>query len=105
MQTAARGPSAGAILALCDRLLDEVGRRSHLFSWLRAPGSGPGEWLAVDGYYPRNRLVVVCREDRSHDGLFAELVPAHGLRLLGLAPSELSAEPAEAEAALRRRIA
>jgi hypothetical protein len=105
MKTAANGPSAGAILALCDRLLDEVGRRSHLFSWLRAPGSGPGEWLAVDGYYPRNRLVVVCREDRSHDEVFAELVPEHGLRLLGLAPSELSAEPAEAEAGLRRRIA
>ena len=39
---------ASAILATCDRLLDEVGRRRHMFAWLRAPGSSVGEWLAVD---------------------------------------------------------
>jgi hypothetical protein len=45
---------------MCDRLLDEVGRRRHMFAWLRAPGAGAGEWLAVDAYYPRARLVVMC---------------------------------------------
>src|ERR1700686_1345654 len=66
-------PALPAILALCDRVVGEIGRRSHLFSWLRAPGSGPEEWLAVDAYYPGHRLVVVCREDRSaSDYLYAE---------------------------------
>jgi hypothetical protein len=99
-------PSAAAILSLCDRALSEVGRRSHLFSWLRAPDAGPEEWLAVDAYYPGSRLVVMCREHAfPHEQLYAELVPAHGLRLLALAPSELSDDPGEAEASLRRRIA
>jgi hypothetical protein len=107
-------PCAGAILALCDRVLAEVGRRSHLFSWLRAPGAGPEEWLAVDGYYPANRLVVICHvQDDPFGDLYAELVPAHGLRLLELTPSELGADaaaaqlpdPAAAEALLRTLIA
>ena len=28
-----------------------------MFAWLRAPGAGAGDWLAVDAYYPRARLV------------------------------------------------
>ncbi len=89
-----------AILQICDGLLGEVGRRSHLFAWLRSPGSGPGEWLAVDAYYPANRLVVVCREHPGGDEhLYAELVPAHGLALLALAPSELGADPEASELA------
>ena len=32
-----------------------------MFAWLRAPGAGADEWLAVDSYYPRARLVVICR--------------------------------------------
>jgi hypothetical protein len=107
-------PCAGTILALCDRVLGEIGRRSHLFAWLRAPGAGPGEWLAVDGYYPANRLVVVCRvPDDPLSEVYAELVPAHGLRLLQLTPSELGADaeatelpdPAAAETMLRALIA
>jgi hypothetical protein len=107
-------PALPAILAMCDRVVGEMGRRSHLFSWLRAPGSGPEEWLAVDAYYPAHRLVVVCREDPSaSDYLYAELVPAHGLRLLELTPAELGAggdtaelpDLASAEQALRGRIA
>jgi hypothetical protein len=97
--------AAAAILSLCDRVLGEIGRRSHLFSWLRAPGSGPEEWLSVDAYYPVNRLVVVCQEPSPYAQLYAELVPAHGLRLLALAPSELSEDPTQAEPELRRRIA
>jgi hypothetical protein len=107
-------PCVGAILALCDRVLGEIGRRSHLFSWLRAPGAGPEDWLAVDGYYPACRLVVVCREEGDpFDDVYAELVPAHGLRLLQLTPSELGADaeatelpdPAAAEPMLRALIA
>lgn len=106
MGASPRAPAAAEVLALCDRLLDEVGRRSHRFSWLRAPDSGPEEWLAVDAYYPRNRLVLLCREGPfQHARLYAELVPAHGLRLLALAPSDLPEDPAQAEARLRLRIA
>ena len=54
------GLPAPTILSMCDRLLGEVGRRHHMFAWLRAPGAGAGEWLAVDAYYPRARLVVMC---------------------------------------------
>jgi len=106
-------PCSGTILALCDRVLGEIGRRSHLFSWLRAPGAGPEEWLAVDCYYPANRLVVVCRREADPFGdVYAKLVPAHGLRLLELTPSRLGADAdavdlpdlEAAEAALRARI-
>jgi hypothetical protein len=74
---------------MCDRILGEVGRRYHMFTWLRSPGA-TGEWLAVDSYYPRARLVVLCRSAPGpHDGLYRELVPAHGLGLLTLDPSAL----------------
>ncbi len=97
--------SVGTILSLCDRLLDEVGRRRHIFAWLRAPGSETEEWLAVDAYYPGNRLVVVCRpEPGPHDHLYGELVPRHGLRLAQFAPADLGPEPASAELALARMI-
>jgi hypothetical protein len=81
------GPSD--LLDACDRALGEVGRRSHLFSWLRPNGPGAG-WLPVDAYYPRHRLVVICREQaEQHDGLYAELIPRHGLHLLELSPRTL----------------
>jgi hypothetical protein len=94
------------ILGLCDRLLGEVGRRGHLFAWLRPPGPGSDDWLVVDSYYPSNRLVVVCREQPSaHDHLYGELIPLHGLRLLELAPAELGGDPVAVETALRALIA
>src|SRR5512143_201285 len=87
-----------AILALCDRVVGEAGRRRHLFSWLRSPGSDTGQWLAVDAYYPGNRLVVVCGEHSAEDeDLYAALVPAHGLRLLYADADELGPDPATAE--------
>jgi hypothetical protein len=93
------------IVAICDVVLGEVGRREHMFSWLRAPGSEPGQWLAVDAYYPANRLVVVCDpEGFRHEQLYAELIPAHGLRLLALEADELPDDPALAAASLRERI-
>ncbi len=95
-----------AILGLCDKVLGEVGRRSHRFAWLRAPGSVADAWLPVEAYYPRQRLVVVCRSERApYDHLFAELVPEHGLRLLQIAPVELGGDAAIAEPLLRRMIA
>lgn len=90
------------ILDLCDRALGEPGRRRHLFTWLRQPGAGPEEWLPVDAYYPSHRLVVIWREEPSAaDAVFADQVPAHGLRLLELSPAVLDADPA---ASLRRMI-
>jgi len=84
------GLPAPTILSMCDHLLGEAGRRHHMFTWLRAPGAGTGEWLAVDAYYPRARLVVMCRSRPwPHDALYRELVPAHGLGLLTLDPSVL----------------
>lgn len=93
------------ILDLTDRILAERGRRSHLFAWLRRPGGGPADWLAVDAYYPGSRLVVVCQDPASpHRELFAELIPAHGLRLLELNPDELTGGREATRRTLERRI-
>src|SRR5690349_20966326 len=79
----APAPSAASIVDDCDRLLGEVGRRQHRFGWLRVPDADTDQWLAVDAYYPSNRLVVLCREPPTlHDALYQELIAAHGLRLL-----------------------
>ena len=87
---------------MCDHLLGEAGRRHHMFAWLRAPGAGTGEWLAVDAYYPRSRLVVMCRSRPGpHDALYRELVPAHGLGLLTLDPTVLGND----REAVRRTLA
>jgi hypothetical protein len=100
-----RGLPAPTILAMCDRLLGEVGRRRHMFAWLRVPGSAAEEWLPVDAYYPRARLVVMCHPAPGpHDGLYRELVPAHGLGLLTVNPDVLGDDGAAVEAALAGRI-
>lgn len=91
------------ILAACDRLLGEIGRRQHMFGWLRLPGGEADQWLAVDAYYPGNRVVVACSGD--HDSLLAELVPSHGLRLLRALPDDLAREPDGVSASLERMIA
>ncbi len=99
-------PDVARILDVCDRIVQELGRRSHLFAWLRAPDAGPGEWLKVDAYYPGNRLVVVWHEHPGpHDHVYSELVPGRGLRLLELAPSDIDGDPEGTELALRRMIA
>jgi hypothetical protein len=95
-----------AILSLCDRLLKEPGRRRHLFAWLRAPGAGPEEWLAVDAYYPARRVVVVWDpHNRPHGHLYEELVPQHALRLLEIDPDQLGGDLAAAKQTLERMIA
>jgi hypothetical protein len=97
--------SPASVLAICDRLLDEVGRRRHVFAWLRAPGAGAGEWLPVDAYYPRARLVVMCRsESDPHDALYRDLIPAHGFGLLMLDPDVLPDDTASVQATLASRI-
>jgi hypothetical protein len=99
------GLPAPTILSMCDRLLGEVGRRHHMFGWLRAPGAGAGEWLAVDAYYPRARLVVMCRPQPAlHDSVYRELVPAHGLGLLTLDPPVLGNDRDAVEATLAAKI-
>src|ERR1700716_1442569 len=58
------------LLDLCDGILGEMGRRRHLFAWLRPPELDDG-WLAVDAYYPASRLVVVCQSTPgAHDDLY-----------------------------------
>ncbi len=100
-----RGLSAPTILAMCDRLLGEVGRRRHMFSWLRAPGAAADAWLPVDAYYPASRLVVMCHlSPGPHDELYRELVPAHGLGLLVLDPGRLGDDPAVVQSALAAKI-
>jgi hypothetical protein len=102
---AALGLPAPTILSMCDGLLGEAGRRHHMFTWLRAPGAGAGEWLAVDAYYPRARLVVICRsEPGPHDSLYRELIPAHGLGLLTLDPAALGSDREAVEASLAAKF-
>jgi hypothetical protein len=91
------------ILDLCDRIVGEIGRRAHMFGWLRA--SDGEQWLTVDAYYPGPRLVVLCREHAGPDDeLYDERVPAHGMRLLRLSPAELGPDRDGARAVLARRI-
>jgi hypothetical protein len=76
-----------------------------MFAWLRVPGSSAGEWLAVDAYYPRSRLVVMCRASPGpHDALYRELVPARGLGLLTLDPAALGDDPGTVEGAVAAKI-
>lgn len=90
------------ILDLCDRVLGELGRRRHLFAWLRAPGAAADDWLPVDAYYPSHRLVVVWREQAlATDAVYAKQVPAHGLRLLELTPETLGRD---LDTTLRRMV-
>ena len=108
------------VLDLCDEVLGERGRRGHRFDWLLGdPGrSGRRRSLPVDCYWPGHRLVVEYRE-RQHDEPVAhfdkpdrltvsgvhrgiqraiydqrrdDLVPAHGLRLVVVRPSDLASD-------------
>ena len=94
------------ILDLTDRLFEERGRRSHLFTWLRRPDGGPADWLAVDAYYPGNKVVVVCSDTAGPYGeVFGELIPAHGLRLLEIDTGQLADAREPARRALEQQIA
>jgi hypothetical protein len=93
------------VLDLVDRIMAEPGRRAHVFGWLRRPGGASDDWLPVDAYYPASRLVVVCQElGAPYREVFAELVPAHGLRLLEISADELAAGRDAVMGSLRRRL-
>src|SRR5438477_10497124 len=94
------------IVDLTDRVLAERGRRSHLFTWLKRPDGGPADWLAVDAYYPGNKVVVVCQDTAGpYREVFAELIPSHGLRLLEIDRAQLGGSRESARRALEHRIA
>lgn len=106
------------VLGLCDEVLGEVGLKQHRFDWLMGdPGkNGRCRTLPADGYRPGAATVVEYREgqhDRPvkhfdkpdiltvsgvHRGLQRALydarrdtlIPAHGLRLVVIRPSDLS---------------
>jgi hypothetical protein len=109
------------ILDLCDRVLGIPGLRQHSFAWLLGdPGkNGRQARLPVDAYWPDARLVVEYRElqherptphfDKPHrmtisgvhrgiqralyDARRDEQIPANGLRLVVIRPSDLDATP------------
>lgn len=110
MTTEGLGPELGTgeivtpaeALDVCDRIVGEPSRRRHLFSWLRAPEAPRDQWLPVDAYYPRHRLVVVWRaQPEADDDLYRELIPAHGLRLIELTPAKIAGDRQEAGRRLR----
>jgi hypothetical protein len=107
------------VLDLCDDAMGVAGTRQHRFDWLLGdPGrTGHRRRLPVDGYWADHQLVVEYRE-LQHDGPNAffdkperltvsgvhrgqqrtiydarrdELIPAHGLRLVVIKPSDLDA--------------
>lgn len=103
------------VLDLCDEFLGVIGLRQARFDWLRgdvSPSSGRSVRLPVDGYWSANELVVEFQEKqhtesvpifdrratvsgvprgeqrRLYDRRKAELIPAHGLRLVVIHKSE-----------------
>lgn len=108
------------VVDLCDAILGEPASRQHRFDWLVGdPGrDGRRRTLLVDAYYAGHRLVIEYRE-RQHDEPVAHFdkpdvltvsgvhrgiqrriyddrraaeVPAHGLRLVVIRPSDLTAD-------------
>jgi len=108
------------VVDLCDAILGEPASRQHRFDWLLGdPGrDGRRRTLPVDAYYAGHRLVIEYRE-RQHDEPIAHFdkpdiltvsgvhrgiqrriyddrraaeIPAHGLRLVVVRPSELTAD-------------
>jgi hypothetical protein len=98
------GAARAGALDLCDRLLGEIGRREHRFAWLRTPGSDGQEWLAVDAYYPGNRVVICCSADPEARALCAQLVPANGLHLVTIVPTELGGDFQATALGIRERL-
>ena len=117
------------VLDLCDHALGEGGRRQHRFDWLLGdPGKG-GRCvpLPVDCYWPAANVVVEYRElqhnrpvahfdkpDRVtvsgvhrgiqralYDARRDEIIPAHGIALVVVTPTDLDATP---RGRLRRNV-
>jgi hypothetical protein len=111
---------AAYVLDLCDELLGEKSQREHTFRWLHGdpkPSNNKRNRLPVDAYYERHQLVIEYRE-RQHDEAVPFFdkpgkptisgvdrraqrrrydqrrdteIPAHGLKLLVIKPSDLNA--------------
>jgi len=118
--TSRRVGDAAYVLDLCDEILGEAGLREHTFDWLLGDPNAVGtrRRLPVDAYYPDAQLVIEYRE-RQHDQpvpffdkphkltisgvdrgeqrrLYDERrdieVPAHGLTLAVIRPTDLNAD-------------
>lgn len=114
------GRVAHYVLDLCDQALGLPGTREHGFEWLRGdppPGKTQGTRLRVDSCWPELGLVVEVNEQqhdepspfidrrptvsgvgrgeqrRLYDLRRATLIPANGLRLVIIRPSQLSIGP------------
>ena len=112
-----RGRDEEYVLDLCDEVLHEHGLRQWTFGWLSGDPNAAGRRarLPVDSYYPDHAIVVEYREHQ-HEGRIPfmdrrqtisgvgrgtqrqiydtrrdELIPAHGLRLCVIKPSDLDA--------------
>lgn len=115
--TTRSGSDEAYVIDLCDEILRETASRQHTFSWLLGDANDRGQRrrLPVDAYYAARALVVEYRE-RQHDEpvphfdkpdrmtvsgvhrgqqrrLYDERreaeVPAHGLRLVIIRPTDL----------------
>ncbi|MEU5095766.1 hypothetical protein [Streptomyces sp. NPDC020996] len=108
------------VIGLCNRILAETALTQHRFDWLLGdPGAGGRRVrLPVEAYWPGHRLVVEYRElhhDRPvphfdkpdrltvsgvhrgeqralYDARRETEIPAHGLRLVVVRPSDLDAD-------------
>lgn len=108
------------VVDLCDTILGESASRQHRFSWLTGdPGrDGRRRTLPVDAYYAQHGLVVEYQERqhnepvahfdkpdrltvsgvhrgiqrRIYDERRAVEIPAHGLRLIVVRPSDLASD-------------
>jgi hypothetical protein len=114
------GSDEAYVLELCDEVLGEHGRRQHRFDWLLGD-AGVSGWrvrLPVDSYWAGHGLVVEYREvqhdqpiphfDKPHrltisgvhrgqqralyDARRDEQIPAHGLRLVVIKPTDLACD-------------
>lgn len=106
------------VVDLCDQALAEVGIRQHRFPWLEGDlgRNGRRVRLPVDAWYPNANVIVEYRE-RQHDEPVAVMdnrptvsgvnrgeqrrrydevreraIPAHGIRLVVIRPSDLDAD-------------
>jgi hypothetical protein len=116
---AREGSDEAYVIDLCERVLGSSALRQHTFDWLPGdPGkNGNCRRLPVDAFWPNHDLVVEYRElqhdnptphfDKPHrmtvsgvhrgkqralyDARRDEAIPAHGMRLVVIKPSDLDA--------------
>ena len=113
-----KGRDESYVLDLCDEVLERPCCRQHRFDWLVGDAGKDGRCrrLPVDGYYPTLGLVIEYRERqhdepvpffdrrvtvsgvrrgeqrRRYDGRRDVEIPARGLRLVVIRPSQLESD-------------